>query len=78
MFRLFIMLLSFSSSLVCVAKVYERRKCLSLNDHLCICRPTVIDLNSVELKYYPFMVSLDKCSGSCNSANDISTKICYK
>ena len=29
-------------------------------------RPTLIDLNPVELKYYPFMISLDKCSGSCH------------
>ena len=29
-------------------------------------RPILIDLNTVELKYLPFMVSLDKCSGSCN------------
>ena len=27
-------------------------------------RPTLIDLNPVELKY-PFMISLDKCTGSC-------------
>ena len=39
-------------------------------------RPTRIDLNPVELKYYPFMVSLDKCSASCNSGNDLSTRIC--
>ena len=39
-------------------------------------RPTVIDLNPVELKYYPFMVSLDKRSGSCNAVDDLSTKIC--
>ena len=29
-------------------------------------RPTLIDMNPVELKYYPFMVSLNKCIGSCN------------
>ena len=29
-------------------------------------RPTLIDLNLVELKYYPFIISLDKCNGSCN------------
>ena len=23
-------------------------------------------MNPVELKYYPFMISLGKCSGSCN------------
>ena len=35
-------------------------------------RPTVIDLNPVELKY-PFMISLDKCTGSCIV---LSPKIC--
>ena len=35
-------------------------------------RPTLIDLNPVEYKYYPFMISLDKCSGS---ANFLSPKI---
>ena len=29
-------------------------------------RPTLVDLNLVELKYYPFIISLDKCTGSCN------------
>ena len=35
--------------------------------------PTIIDRNNVELKYYPFMISLDKCAGSCNV---LSQKIC--
>ena len=39
-------------------------------------RPSLINLNSDELKYYPFTITLDKCSGSCNSGNDLSTKIC--
>ena len=58
------MLLSFSESLTCY-----QTKCLSLNDEPCMgcmATPTLIDLNLVELKYYPFMISLDKCSGSCN------------
>ena len=25
-----------------------------------------IELNPIELNYYPFMISLDKCNGSCN------------
>ena len=29
-------------------------------------RPNLIDINPVELKYYPFMISLNKCTGSCN------------
>ena len=56
-----ILFLSFSSSLA--------TKCLPLNNeqHLLILRlrPTHIALNPVELKYYPFMISLDKFSGSC-------------
>ena len=33
-------------------------------------RPTItititIDMNPVELKYYPFMISLNKCTESC-------------
>ena len=62
-------LLSCSSSLVC-----EQTKCLFLNDKPCTVRPTLIDLNPIELKYYPFMISSDKCSGSCNV---LSPKICF-
>ena len=29
-------------------------------------RPIRIDLNPVQLKYYPFMISIDKCTGICN------------
>ena len=36
-------------------------------------RPTVIDLDPADLKYYPFMISLDKCNGGCNM---LSLKIC--
>ena len=38
-------------------------------------RPTLIDLNAIELNYFPFMISLDKCQGSCNAVDDLSTKI---
>ena len=65
MFSLFIVLLSFSSSLA--------TKCLFLNDEPCMVRPTLIDMNPVELKFYPFMISLDQCTGSCNV---FSPKIC--
>ena len=54
--QVFIVLLNFSSSLA--------TKCLRLNDEPCMVRPILIDLNPVELKYYPFMISLDNCHGS--------------
>ena len=61
-----IALLSFSSSLVA--------KCVSLNDEPCMVRPALIDLNPVESKYYPLVISLDKCNGRCNA---LSPKICF-
>ena len=64
MFTLFI-ILSFSKSL--------RTKCLSVSDEPCMIRPTLIDLNSVELKYGQFIISLDKSTGSWNI---LSPKIC--
>ena len=36
-------------------------------------RPSLIDLNPSELKYYLFMISLVKCTASCNV---LSPKIC--
>ena len=66
--NLFITLLSFSSSLA-----RDRTKCLFLNDKSCMVRPNIIDMNPNELKYYSFMISLNKCTGSCNV---FSPKIC--
>ena len=63
--QLFIVLQSFSSSLA--------TKYVSLNDEPCMIRLTLIDLNPIDLEYYLFMISLDKCSGSCNV---LSPKIC--
>ena len=50
MFSLFIVLFSFSSSLAGIAKVSDRTKCLFLYDEPCMVRPTLINLNPVELK----------------------------
>ena len=41
--------------------------------------PTLINLIRDEymkgLQYYPFAVNLDKCTGSCNSLNDLFNRI---
>ena len=29
-----------------------------------------------EFHYYPFIVKLDRCVGSCNNLNDLSNKVC--
>ena len=56
--QVFIVLLSFSISLA--------TECLFLNGESCMVGPTLVDLNPVELKYYPFMISFDKCRGISN------------
>ena len=61
-----IILLSFSESLARIAKVSNQTKYVFLNYEPCIIRPTLIKMNLVEFKYYPFMISLEKCTGSCN------------
>ena len=69
--KAFIVLLSFSSSLACLAKV--RTKCVSLKDEPCMVSPTLIDLDDIELKYYLFIISLDKCN---RSSYFLSPNIC--
>ena len=49
---------------------------LVLNNKPCMIKPTLIDLHSVELNYYPFMINLYKYNGSCNVAGELSTKTC--
>ena len=65
--ELFIALFNFSRSL--------QTKCVSLNNEPYMTRPTVIDLNPIELKYYPFMISLQKYKETCHTVDDLYTKI---
>ena len=65
---MFITLLNFNGSLA--------TKFVSLNNETCMARPTLIDLNPVELNYYSFIISLDKCNGSCNAVDDFFARIC--
>ena len=49
-------------------------KCVFLKNQPCITRSTLINLNPVELNYYPFIICLDKYNGRCYGV-DLSTKI---
>ena len=44
---------------------------MSLNNERCKSRLTLINLNPIEPKYYPFMISLDKCNGSCSAVDKL-------
>ena len=52
----------------------------SLNNEKCMTLPTRINLypnqDSQELHYYPFAVNLDRYAGSCNTLDDISSRLC--
>ena len=54
-------------------------KCVSISNQKCKIQLTLINLHpnehSQEL-HYPFVVKLDRCSGSCNTLNDLSKKLC--
>ena len=40
-------------------------------------RPALVDLNPVELNYYPLMISLFRFNGSCNVVDDLSRKYVF-
>ena len=47
---------------------------MSLNNQPCITRPILI--NSKTYIIISFLVKIDRCSGSCNTFNDLSSRIC--
>ena len=55
--QVFIVLWSFSISLA--------TNCFLLNDEPCMLKTILTDLNHLGSKYYLFLISLDKCTGSC-------------
>ena len=65
-FKLFLGLLNFRESLTNMDNVSSLAIYISLNNQLCMARPTLIDLNPDEynqgLRCYPFMVNLDMCN----------------
>ena len=52
----------------------QNLKCVSLNNEPCLGRPTLIYLDLRKLNCYPFIIILDKCSGSFNALDDFSDR----
>ena len=63
-----------------LTNVSSHTKCVSLSNQKCITQPTPFNLHpneySQELHYYPLVVKLDRCVGSCFTLNDLSNKVC--
>ena len=51
-------------------------KCVSMNNQECKIRSEIININSNEPLFYPYIILLNKCSGSCNNINDPFSKLC--
>ena len=47
-----------------------------MNHQACKVRPEIINVNSNEPLFYPFIIKASKCGGSCNNINDPQAKIC--
>ena len=50
--------------------------CVSMNNQKCKVRPEIVNVNSNEPLFYHFSIRTSKCSGSCDSINDPSAKLC--
>ena len=70
----------FTGLLASIVNGSNHTKCVSLSSQKHIIQPTLINLHSneysQEFNYYPFVVKLDRCIGSCNTLNDLSNKAC--
>ena len=63
-----------------IVNACNHTKCVLLSNQKCQIQPTLINLHpnefSQEFHYYPLAVKLDWCTGSCNTINDLSDKVC--
>ena len=47
-----------------------------MNNQICKERPEIINVNSNNPIFYPFIIKTNKCSDNCNNINDPYAKIC--
>ena len=50
--------------------------CISMKNQECKARPEIVNANSNNPIFYPFIVKTSKCSGNCNNISDPYAKIC--
>ena len=47
-----------------------------MNNQECKIRPRIVNVNSDEPVFFPFIIKTSKCSGTCNYINDTFAKLC--
>ena len=53
-------------------------ECVSVVNRKCMPRPKVLDVNEGvgEALFYPYNVLVNKCSGSCDTLDDLMARLC--
>ena len=78
MFRLILKM--FIGLLTSIVSASNHTKCTLVSNQKCMTHPTLISLcpneYSQELHYYSFAFNLDVWTGSCNTLDDLSNKVC--
>ena len=68
--------------LTSAANASNHTNCVMLSNQKCMIQPTLINLHpneytmNTKFHYYPFVVQLNRCVGSCNILNDLCNKVC--
>ena len=51
-------------------------ECVLMNNQERKIRTKIVDINNNEHSFYPFSISINKCSGSCKNTNESYTTLC--
>ena len=70
--RFFTVIIFFSSNVLNVNSLNY----VSMNNQEYKIRPKIINLNTNEPMFYPYIIKINKCKGSFNTINDPYSKIC--
>ena len=70
--RIFVSAMMFSG---CNLSSVNPLECVSMNNQECKVRPEIVNVNSNEPIFFPFIIKTSTCSGSCNNINDPYAKL---
>ena len=63
-----------------IASAFNHTKFISLSNQKFLIQPTFTNLHpneySQEWSYYQFLVNVDRCGGSCNTLDNLSSRVC--
>ena len=66
----------FVFGLTVLSSITNALECVSMKNQECKVRPKTININSSNPIFYPFSVTINRCSGTCNNINDPYARIC--